>query len=231
MNTTHVKSSSVLLLTFVWLLCNLSAIASPQESVKKKEISQSYSVSSGDRLLVENRYGNITVTHWNKNEVAIRVEIECKARNDGRAQENLDRSQIEAKKQGGILSAITPKQREMNGNSNNESMTICYYIQMPSKLAADLSQKYGNINLPSENNGNLDIHVKYGNLNAGNFNANANIEAKYGNIEVGNLQNAQLDLGYVGTAKIQDAKELTIESKYSNLDMRDIRTLHMETKY
>ena len=86
-------------------------------------------------------------------------------------------------------------------------MTINYYIQMPPKLAADLNQKYGNINLPSDNNGNMDIHVKYGNLNAGNFTANAMIEAKYGNIEVGNLQDAQLDLGYVGTAKIRNAKD------------------------
>jgi len=50
MNTTHVKLSPAVLLTFVLLLCNLSAIARPQEKIKKKEISQSYSVSAGDRL-------------------------------------------------------------------------------------------------------------------------------------------------------------------------------------
>lgn len=71
MNTTHVKLSPAVLLTFVLLLCNLSAIARPQEKIKKKEISQSYSVSAGDRLQVENRYGNITVTHWNQNTVEI----------------------------------------------------------------------------------------------------------------------------------------------------------------
>lgn len=103
---------------------------------QEKEISQSYSVSSNDRLQVENRYGNITITHWNKNEVAIRVEIECKARSEERAQENLDRIQIETQKTGGIVSAITTIKKEMNGNSNNESMTINYYIQMPPKLAA-----------------------------------------------------------------------------------------------
>ena len=69
MNTTHVKLSPAVLLTFVLLLCNLSAIARPQEKIKKKEISQSYSVSAGDRLQVENRYGNITVTHWNQNQL------------------------------------------------------------------------------------------------------------------------------------------------------------------
>lgn len=231
MNTTHVKLSSVVWLTFVLLLCNLSAIAKPQEKIKKKEITQSYSVSASDRLQVENRYGNITITHWSKNEVAIRVEIECKARNEARAQESLDRIQIETKKESGIVSAITTIKKEMNGNSNNESMSINYYIQMPPKLAADLEQKYGNINLPNDNNGNMDIHVKYGNLNAGNFTANVKIEAKYGNIEVGNLQNAQLDLGYVGNAKVRNANELTIDSKYSKLAMQDVQSLRMEMKY
>ena len=99
-------------------------------------------------------------------------------------------------------------------------MAVRKFKPVTPKLAADLNQKYGNINLPSDNNGNMDIHVKYGNLNAGNFTANAMIEAKYGNIEVGNLQDAQLDLGYVGTAKIRNAKDLTIDSKYSNLDIQ-----------
>ncbi len=70
MNTTR-KIESRRIADFVLLLCNLSAIARPQEKIKKKEISQSYSVSAGDRLQVENRYGNITVTHWNQNTVAI----------------------------------------------------------------------------------------------------------------------------------------------------------------
>ncbi len=109
-------------------------------------------------------------------------------------------------------------------------MTINYYIQMPPKLAADLNQKYGNIDLPSDNNGNMDIHVKYGNLNAGNFTANAMIEAKYGNIEVGNLQDAQLDLGYVREPpRFATLKILTIDS--SNLDIQDIQSLRMEIKY
>lgn len=230
MDTTRIRLNPALWLAFVLLVCNLSAIAKPQERIKKKEISQSYDVGSTDRLQVENRFGNITITHWNKKEVAIRVEVECKARNEDRAQENLDRIRIEMKKEGGVIYAATTI-RERSGNSNNESMTINYYIQMPSKLSADLNQKYGNINLPDNNDGKMDIHVKYGNLNAGNLNARTTIEAAYGNIEAGNLREAHLDLAYVGNARIRDAKELTIESKYSNLDMQDIESLKMEIKY
>lgn len=232
MNTTRVKfSTAALSLTLVLLLCGLSAAAKPQEKIKKKEITQSYSVSASDRLLVENRFGNITITHWNKKEVAIRVEIECRASREERAQENLDRIRIETKKAGGIVSAITTITKERDGNSNNESMTINYYIQMPSKLSAELNQKFGNINLPGDNNGEMDIHVKFGNLIAGDFVANTMIEAKYGNVEVGNLQEAQLDLGYVGTAKVRYAKDLTVDCKYSDLDIQDIQSLRTEIKY
>lgn len=232
MNTTRIRLNPALWLAFVLLVCNLSAIAKPQERIKRKEISQSYDAGTGDQLQVENRFGNITITHWNKKEVAIRVEVECKARNEERAQENLDRIRIEMKKEGGVIYAATTfRNGNGNGNSDNESMTINYYIQMPSKLSADLNQKYGNINLPDNNDGKMGIHVKYGNLNAGNFNAQTTIEAAYGNIEAGNLRVAHLDLAYVGNARIRDAKELTIESKYSNLDMQDIESLNMEIKY
>lgn len=220
--------TSVLILLF--LISDLSVFAKAQESIKRRETSQSYNVSQSDKLQVDNRFGNITITHWSKNEVSIRVVIECKAPSDDRAQANLDRIQIETKREGDIISAITTI-KERNGNFNNESMTINYYIQMPSKLAADLSQKYGNINLPSDNNGKLDIHVKYGNLNGGDFTANTTIEAKYGNIEVGNLQDAQLDLGYVGSANIKNGKHLNIDSKYSNLKINSIESLKMTLKY
>lgn len=230
MKTRRVKSHSIFLVTLLLLVSSLSAFGKPQENTKKKQVNQWYNVSQSDKLQVDNRFGNITITHWNKNEVAIRVEIECKASSERRAQENLDRIHIETKKEGGIVSAITTI-KEKNGNSNNESMTINYYIQIPAKLAAELTQKYGNINLPNDNNGKTDIHVKYGNLNAGNFIANVLIEAKYGNIEVGNLLNAQLDLGYVGNANIKNGKELTIDSKYSNLKINTIENLNMEMKY
>lgn len=230
MRTTLTKSNSIFLLTLLLLVSSLSAFGKPQENIKKKQINQSYNVSQSDKLQVDNRFGNITITHWNKNEVAIRIEIESKASSQQRAQECLDRIQIETKKEGGIVSAITTL-KEKNGNTNNESMTINYYIQMPAKLASELSQKYGNINLPSDNNGKTDIHVKYGNLNAGNFIANIMIEAKYGNIEVGNLQNAQFDLGYVGNAKINNVKELKVDTKYSNLKINTAENVSMEMKY
>lgn len=215
----------------LWLTCSFSLVANPLEVVKKKTIERSFNVGSNDRLHVENRYGNITVTYWSKQEVALRVEIESKARNERRAEENLGRVRVECGKTGGVVSAITSIEPRKSGNGSHESFNIHYYIQMPGRLAAELSQKYGNIYLPDKNEGKMDIWLKYGNLKAGDFSRAVSIEAKYGNIEVGDLRDARLDLGYVGDARLGNVESLHVDSKYSDMKLKRARSLEMEMKY
>ena len=75
MNTRQTKSRSLLLLAMLLIVSTVCGWAGKPERIKKKEISQSFSISLSDLLLADNRYGNITVTHWNKNEALIRIEI------------------------------------------------------------------------------------------------------------------------------------------------------------
>ena len=119
------------LLMLLVLFCSVSGWAAKQESIKKKEINKSFNVGKNDILQVDNRYGNITVTHWSKSEVSIRVVIEAKARNDEKAQAIIDRVNIRMEKMGNTVSAVTSL-RSQNGNGgSNESFTINYYVNMP----------------------------------------------------------------------------------------------------
>lgn len=236
MNTKQLKTTTLCLVAWLCALCSLPALAGRPalfDYKKQKEVVQSFKVSSSDLLQIDNRYGNITVTHWNKNEVEIRVKIEAKANRETAAQEALDRVRIDLKKEGRTVSGITTlkSQNNWSGNNSGQSLTIDYYISMPSALASDLSQKYGNINLPEQNDGKCSLHLKYGNLNAGNFSQTLDLEAKYGNVDMGHLGEARIDVGYVGNMTCKDAKTLTIESKYSKLDMGKIHKLELEEKY
>ena len=102
------------LLMLLVLFCSVSGWAAKQESIKKKEINKSFNVGKNDILQVDNRYGNITVTHWSKSEVSIRVVIEAKARNDEKAQAIIDRVNIRMEKMGNTVSAVTSL-RSQNG--------------------------------------------------------------------------------------------------------------------
>ena len=194
-------------------------------------------------MQVDNRYGNITVTHWSKSEVSIRVVIEAKARNDEKAQAIIDRVNIRMEKMGNTVSAVTSL-RSQNGNGgSNESFTINYYVNMPSELTCDLTQKYGNIIMPANNisdvdnatldlaycgkssirNGSqLNIDSKYSNLSLGNV-RKMNTEAKYGDIHIDRLDNGYMELKY-GNCKIDELKQgITVdELSYSTLTIKDL---------
>lgn len=219
------------LLMLLILFCALPSWASKQESIKKKEYNKSFNVGKNDLLQVDNRFGNITITHWNKNEVSIRVAIEAKARNEDRAQATLDRISIRMEKMGNTVSAVTTLRSQNGNNNSNESFTINYYINMPGELTCDLTQKYGNIYMPENNKGKCDLHAKYGNINGGNFTGPLNIEVQYGNLDIANVDNATLDLAYCGKANLQNASQLNVDSKYSNLNLGNIQKMNIEAKY
>lgn len=219
------------LLMLLVLFYSASGWAAKQEGIKKKEINKSFDVGKNDILQVDNRYGNITVTHWGKSEVAIRVVIEAKARNEERAQEIIDRVSIRMEKTGNTVSAVTSLKPQNGNNRGNQSFTINYYVNMPDELTCDLTQKYGNIIMPENNRGKCDLHVKYGNLNGGNFTGPLSIDVQYGNMEIADVADATLDLAYCGKASVSNGSQLNIDSKYSNLDLGAVRKMNTEAKY
>ena len=233
---TGIKQFSKALWTVALLwLCGTIAFANPNgkllEAIKTKTVNQTFKVSNGDELAIENRYGEITITHWNRNEVEIRVEIETRAENDQLAQTTLDRISIETQQVDNKVNANTQFANSNRTNNANISYNIRYFVQMPARLKAQLNQKYGNINLPNKDNHEMAIAVKYGNLKGGDFVGNLALEAKYSNVALGNLKNADMELGYAGDVKIGDADRLQIEVKYSQIEMQKVKTLQMENKY
>lgn len=220
-----------LLLTVVLLwICGSMAMANPQEVVKTKSINRTFSINANDELEIDNKYGEITVAHWERNEVLIQVEIESRAASEKVAQANLDRITVEMSQSGPRVKAetiIAPSK----GNTSNASFSTRYLIKMPASLKAELSQKYGNINLPRSNNHNMEVSVKYGNLSAGDFVGRLELEAKYGNVAVGNLTEASMELGYAGSVRIGDADRLDIDIKYSNLKIQKVNSLQLNSGY
>ena len=196
MNAVHTQKAW-LLIALLSLLTSINGQAVIFDSTKKKEVSEKFSASSGDKVKLDNRYGSITVAHWNNPEVNIRVEIEAKAGSDKRAQELLGRVQISLNKAGNSISGITSLGNQ-SWNSDNGKLTIRYYVNMPSNLDLSIVQKYGDINLPERNEGKTDLEVKYGNIKAGSFTRTLSVDAGYSNVSLGDVQDCSLDLAYCG---------------------------------
>jgi hypothetical protein len=211
------------------MLATPAVWAETLDYAKKKELNHTFKVNANDQLQIENRYGNITITHWDKKEVAIQVIVESTARSESEAQKGLDRVDVELRQSGNTVYGITLLKIQADRNDNR--ININYYISMPSKLSASLSQKYGNINLPDKNEGEYKMEVKYGNIVAGSFTAPLSIEAGYSNIKLEDVKNLQLDVAYSGNVAINNGDIMRIDSKYSNLNIRNISQLIIDKKY
>ena len=61
---------------------------------KKRTISKTYTVGPDDRLSVENSFGNVTVSTWDKNIIQVDVEIGVRASSDEKAQQMLDQISV-----------------------------------------------------------------------------------------------------------------------------------------
>jgi hypothetical protein len=199
------------------------------ESLKKKEINKSFNVAPSDQLNVDNKYGSITVAYWEKNEVAIRVVVEAEARNDRAAQDELDRVDVSLSKSGNTVYAVTSIRNRTGGG--NSRFTVRYFINMPSKLKAAIAQKYGDINMPDNNDGKYSLEVKYGGIHAGNFSQPLQIEAGYSNIVLGDVTQARIEARYCGGIKLNNVDELDIDCKYSNLNLHNAGELQVENSY
>lgn len=201
-----------------------------QDKSNRREYTKTYKVKPSDKVDIDNKYGDITITHWAKKEIEVRVVVEASARNEARVKELLDYVSIDISQRGGTVYGKT-NLKSFGGNRNNEQVKIDYYVSMPSTLASNLRVRYGNIHMPTRNEGNTSIDIAYGNIHGGDFTGRFDVVQKYGNLKVANLKKAELDMSYSGDITIGEAENIHCTSKYSNLKLGDIVDLVVDNSY
>lgn len=206
----------IMLIFFSW-----SATATTDMLVKKREYNKSFNVGSGDVVKTDNRYGNTTIQYGSDGTVSIRVVVEAKSGSEKKIQEMLDRVHIRMEKTGSTVNAVTEITSKSINMNNGESFSINYYVTIPRAFTCDLTQKYGNINMPQSNAGKCLLNCKYGNISGGDFSGPLNIDSKYGNIKIENVQQTDIDIQY-GNVEISTLQDGKIESKYGNVKIRQV---------
>jgi len=226
---TIIKLKSVVLIAALLLSGSMMGSAEEMQSKKTKEVSRSYTTDRNSLLSVDNTYGNIVITHWNKNEISIKVVIEAKAKTDNRANQLLEQVYIEINKSGNTISAVT-KLKNVNAG-NNEQLKINYIINMPADMQNKLTQKYGNITMPDKNEGISTIKVMYGNMKGGEFTKDLKIDCSYGNVKLGRVYSADVKLSYSNLDQSNYADNINIAANYSEVKLKDVKNLTISSNY
>ena len=214
------------------LICCLS-ICSAYASGKAeatREITKNFSVSAAPALNITNKYGNIFLSEWDRNEIYFSIQIIGEANNLSDAQKIADAANIDFSQSGNRVTAATDLSGYSQLKLRNSSIKIHYTVKIPAKTSMDLTNTYGNIDFEQTEQPFKAI-VKYGNLTAEKISGtDNNIEIKYGNLYIGELSRLNLDLKY-SELHVEKAGTINMISAYSKITAGTIGTLVTDSKY
>jgi len=186
------------------------------EFVKKKSVNKSYSVSSSDKLDIQNSFGSVEVHTWNKNEIKVDVEIEVSANTDALAQKIIDRITVTDDKSGKNIyfkTTLKDMNNQKGGNRDEKStMSINYTISMPAGNPLTVKNEFGPTTIP-DFNGDIDLTSKFGSLTTGTLSSIKGINVEFGKAILANISSAPVNIKFSKAVitKLSGAIKLNLE--------------------
>ena len=237
----------IVTLTFICLLTSVNAKAAGDPLVeKKKTYSKSYTVSSNDKISLENQFGELKINIWDKNEVKADVTITAEASTEEKAQLILDGISIEDGKSGNGVYFKTKFTKDRNQKwekGEKQGFHIDYVVYVPARNPLTAKNQFGPMSI-GDFGGEALLESKFGSLTTGkltNVNkvliefgkgtiggiSNGSLVVKFSKIAIDNLDgsvNAVFE--YCDVAKLHidnDTRQLTVKNSFSNLYL-DVNT-------
>jgi hypothetical protein len=195
---------------------------------KVKNYTKTYSANADDILSIENRYGNVTVNTWNRNEFKVDVQIKVSAGSDDAASKILDNVNVSDSKNGSMVSFRTNIEDVKKSwysvfqSGESKKMEINYTVYMPAKNELVIDDRYGSIFLP-DLDGKVTINSSYGSFKAKALTNQSTIRVKYGNASIESLGNCAMQLSY-GELTIGSVDALIADVSYSPIKIGKLHT-------
>jgi len=202
-----------------------------------REVHETFNVSPGVNLEVQNKYGNINIDTWNKNQIQIDVLIKVKSSNTEKAQKFLNEIQIDFDNSASRVSAHTiyPDNNKSwwsnwFGNGKNLDYEVHYTISAPQDMSTSIVNKYGNITQASID-GDADVTNKYGDIFYKDIAGDLELTLGYGKATFGAVSgDAKMQIKY-SSLKMVETKDLEISTKYSDIKIKHCGNVTSYTKY
>lgn len=232
MKKSNYKSGKLSFLALLLVSFTLSA----QEVTK--EFHKEYSAGVNTTLDISNRYGDVVIQSWDKDQVVIDVKVTVELPNRERAQKLLGYIDVQFSEGENLISAKTIIDDKFNFTGwgfDSKKFSIDYTIKMPVGTALTLSNKYGNTDI-NELHGLIDLNIKYGNLTAGkltrgNVKPLNSVNLAYGKGSIDEAGWLDLTVRYVGSFEITKSQAVLLDSKYSKLSLSETSSMVGESKY
>ena len=207
------KYLSLLLIT-AFLFSGIQAFAEAGEG-KVRRYNKSFQVRPDHVLSISNQFGDVDISHWDKKEVKVEIEVLVDYKNEKKGQEMIDKIQIKIKDEANEISLKTVINDKKNDVSigKNEKMEINYVVYMPSDIQLELENKFGDIT--------LDM-----------LTARAEIELQFGSAKIGKLmhQENELSFKFSDPVIIDELGGGEVDVKFSKLELGNCGDLELKSE-
>ncbi|MFT3680025.1 MAG: hypothetical protein QM791_07110 [Ferruginibacter sp.] len=184
------------------------------DNFRERNISKTYT-ASGNTLKIDNSFGDVTVTTWDKNEIKVDVHIEASATDKEHAESLFNAIEVTEKQNGKTISFKTnveSNDKKSNCKNCSSSMEINYTIQMPASNALSIENSFGSINVP-DYSGPISLTSKFGSLTTGVLSKTEDIAVEFGSAKIkstGNID-AVFKFSTITIDKLSGSNKIKIE--------------------
>ena len=228
----HYKTGALLFITLLFVSLTLSA-----EEVTK-EFHKEYTPGPGTTMEINNRYGEVNISSWEKNQIVIDVNVTVELPNKEKAEKLIGHIDVQFSENGNTILAktvIDDKFSFSGWGGDSKKFSIDFNVKMPAGTALTLSNRYGNTKI-NELTGLVNLDIKYGNLTAGKLTREnekpwSSLNLAYGKGTIDETGWMTLNLRYTGNLEITKSTALLIDSKYSKLSLGETSSVVGESKY
>lgn len=229
---------SIYKITFLCLLFPIlvSAHMHEKKHEKSRVIKKEYTVNNDAKVAIENKYGNLNITTWDKNRVEIEVTITVKGDDLDSVEDKLASIDVEFETSSSLIYAKTQFKKEQISwslwkRNNNISYQVNYRVKMPKTNAVDLSNDYGRISLDALS-GKADIKCDYGKIYIGELSAeNNNINLDYCSPSIiAFMKSGNINVDY-SKITIEESENLKINADYSTLKFDKVGDINFNADY
>jgi hypothetical protein len=188
------------LLSGAALLLVLSApvITQAQDVRRQRLINKSYDVTADDKLQIDNQFGNVVVSTWDKEQITVDIEISAKASTDERAHDIMNKLNVEDARNGHTISFKTQVEEihnnDKNKNRNRENdrtFYIDYVIHMPASNRLSIENSFGKTEVPAFK-GLVTLTSKFGSLSTGKLDNVDQIDVEFGKAFITSVNNGKI---------------------------------------
>jgi hypothetical protein len=218
----------------------LGTLAPAQDHTDKRSVSRSFPASLETTLEVENKYGKIQVVTWDKDSIAVEVEMylsESSASKLRKLKEDIKidftgtnnyviaKTMIESES-GRLASELKSITNTIKGT--NKRVEINYLVRVPRHIDVVLNNKFGDIYM-DDLEGQVDIQLSNGVLKANRLVGNSSITLSFANGMIKSLGSSTMKLSYSDIV-LSEVSQLDLTSKSSKLNVDSVNVLKIDSR-